>query len=167
MTTISGDTGVDKFDGTTIAGHVIQVQHYPFSNMDTGTTIIPFDNTIPQITEGKQFMSATFTPKKASSKLKITVVSIPSPSVNAWVTTALFKDSIPDAIGAIYGYMLATTSLPHTFISYINAVDTNSHTFTARIGGAVASTMTINGASGTACMGGTSASSITIEEIAQ
>ena len=165
-TTISGDTGIDKFEGTTIAGHVIQVANYTPGSIYTGTTIIPLDDTIPQITEGTQVMSLAFTPKKANSKLKITVMVIPSPSVNSWVTSALFRDSNSDAIGTCFGYLLATTSSPHFFISYINAVNTNITTFTVRIGSS-SGTLTFNGAGGVAYMGGTLASSITIEEIAQ
>ncbi len=39
----------------------------------TGTTVIPADNTIPQITEGVEFMTLAFTPKIATSRLEIEV----------------------------------------------------------------------------------------------
>lgn len=167
-TTISGDTGVDKFDGTTISGHIIQVANYTTGAMATGTAVIPYDNTIPQITEGTQFMSLAFTPKKANSKLKITVNLNASVSILGAFTVALFKDSIPDAL---------TTSISHcavinviqqnSFIAYIPASDINSKTFTVRASCNAAGTITINGQASSQLFGGSLASSITIEEIAQ
>lgn len=168
-TTVSGDTGVDKFEGTTIAGHVIQAQYYPFSAMDTGTTPIPYDNTIPQITEGKQFMNAVFTPKKATSKLKITTTAILTSSVSAKVIVALFRDSFSNAIATGTDcriYAVGTGGLI-SFISYVNAVSVNTTTFTVRAAIDRAGTTTFNGELGSAYFGGTLASSITIEEIAQ
>lgn len=168
-TQISGDTGVDKFQGTTIAGHIIQVQNYPFSAMDTGTTPIPYDNTIPQITEGKQFMSAIFTPKKANSKLKITTTAILTSSVSAKGVVALFRDSSSNAIATSIDNRLyaAGTGGVVNFISYVDVVSVTTTTFTVRAGIDRAGTITFNGELGSAYFGGTLASSITIEEIAQ
>ena len=42
----------------------------------TGTTIIPYDDTIPQITEGTEFMTLAITPISATSKLIIEVVQL-------------------------------------------------------------------------------------------
>ena len=167
-TTVSGDTGVNKFDGTTIAGHIIQVVNYTTGAMATGTALIPNDNTVPQITEGFQVMSLAFTAKKANSKLKITVVTNKNASTPNSSICALFKDSISNAIGATHqSDTNSTYPNTNTFIVFIDAVDTSLHSFTVRCGLAVAGTLTFNGSASTAYFGGSLASSITIEEIAQ
>lgn len=167
-TTISGTTGVDKFSDTTIAGHVIQVANYTTGAVATGTALIPNDNTIPQITEGFQVMSLAFTAKKANSKLKITVVTNKNASTTNSSICALFKDSISNAIGATYqSDTNVTYPNTNTFIVFIDAIDTSLHKFTVRCGLVVAGTLTFNGQSSTAYLGGSLASSITIEEIAQ
>jgi len=168
MTTISGDTGVDKFEGTTIAGHVIQVANYTTGAMSTGTALIPFDNTIPQITEGTQFMSLAFTPKKATSKLKITVNLSASISIVGVVTVALFQDSIANALATSISHCGVVNGVQqNSFITYISASDINSKTFTVRASCNATGTITVNGQSSSPLFGGSLASSITIEEIAQ
>lgn len=167
---ISGDTGVDKFDGTTISGHVIQVANYTTGTMATGTALIPADNTIPQITEGFQVMSLAFIPKRANSKLKITVITIKGSSVATGIITALFRDSTANAIGCVWqaspaGYANTNTN---TLTVYIDALNTNLTTFAVRLGADSASTVTFNGGvTGNSLFGGSLTSSITIEEIAQ
>jgi len=137
--------------------------------MSTGTTTIPFDNTIPQITEGFQVMSLAFTPKKANSKLKIEVVTNQAASVATVVATAVFRDSTASAIASALGTFQAAAdgTTINTCIAYIDAVSTAVTTFTVRIGSQNAGTTTFNGAVGTQRYGGSLASSITIEEIAQ
>lgn len=167
-TNIAGATGTDKFGGTDIAGHVIQVANFTTGVMATGTATIPQDNTIPQITEGTQFMSLAFTPKKANSKLKIDVVFVASNSTVASQIVALFKGSIADAIGVAESYIAGGGSRYTTsFTVYIDAVDTTLKTFTVRSGGHLAGTTTFNGYGGVQAYGGSLASSITITEIAQ
>ena len=165
--TITG-SGVDKFDGTTIAGHVIQVANYTTGTMATGTTTTPLDNTIPQITEGTQFMSLAFIPKKANSKLKIDVVIYTSHSTaGAWFVNALFRDSGVNAIGiGAISQPTATAMISCAFTVYVDAISTSLSTFTVRSGGQ-AGTLTFNGQSGGVLFGGSLASSITITEIAQ
>lgn len=149
-------------------GTIIQVQNYTTGTMATGTAVIPWDNTIPQITEGTQFMSLAFTPKKATSKLKITVnVAMLSCNASSWTTIALFKDSNVNAIGSCVGYMLASESITPSFVAYVDAVDTSAHTFTVRIGSHASATITFNGYASAQYLGGSLASAITIEEIAQ
>lgn len=166
--TISGDTGVDKFNGTTIAGHIIQVANYTTGAMATGTAVIPYDNTIPQITEGTQFMSLAFTPKKSNSLLKISIHVQITSTVSNDLVTALFRDSTVNSIGTSKITNAAANQMQtDTFIVFVPATSTSLTTFTVRCGGGSAGTTTFNGSAGTAYYGGSLASSITIEEIAQ
>jgi len=135
--------------------------------MATGTTIIPLDNTIPQNTEGDQYMSLAITPKSGSSKLFIQVKFIGAHSAAPdSLMVALFQDSIANALA------VGVTSPPgngyfvQVSLDYLmNSPGTGTYTFKVRAGSQVAGTTTFNGSAGTAYMGGALASSITITEI--
>jgi hypothetical protein len=129
-----------------------------------GGSLIPFDDTIPQITEGYLAMTRAITPTSATNKLKIDVVAVfSSQGVNE--TAALF-DGSADAI-AVVGvtdiyYQLNTLSFTH----YMTAGTTSEISFTVRVGSNHQDTV-FNGwnSVATAIYGGTLASSITITEI--
>ena len=68
-------------------GSVLQVVNTMNGAVATGTTIIPQDNTIPQITEGTEFMTLAITPTSATSQLRIdVVVNGAGRSSNSWAT---------------------------------------------------------------------------------
>ncbi len=48
---------------------VVQVVNTQDGAVATGTTVLPWDDTIPQNTEGDQYMSLSITPTNASNKL--------------------------------------------------------------------------------------------------
>lgn len=60
----------------------------------SGTSLIPFDNTTPLVTEGTQIASATCTPSDAASKIAVQgALVIDCGSSNRNFTIALFRDS--------------------------------------------------------------------------
>lgn len=77
-------------------------QHPPAvkSDVDSTAVVIPFDTTIPQISEGKEYMTYTMTPKKADSVLVIDFSAFISGSLNIGTTFAIFKDAEVNAINA-------------------------------------------------------------------
>ena len=151
-----------------MSGMVIQVANFTTGAMATGTTIIPYDDTIPQNTEGDQYMSLSFTPRRATSKLKVEVVVVASHTAVTDIILSLFRDAVVDSIGGSAMYVTtATARSTQCFSVYINANSTTTTLFKVRIGGAAAGTLTFNGSSGARQLGGSLASSITITEIAQ
>ena len=152
---------------TPLKQRIVQVVNTLTGAVATGTTITPMDDTIPQNTEGNQFMTLAITPTNASNKLKIDVViAYLGCSVDTALTTALFQDSTANAIAAAVTSCIATTrSYPVAFSYYMTAGTTSSTTFKVRAGGANAGTTTFNGDSSTRRFGGVLASSITITEI--
>ena len=54
------------------SGSVVQVVNKQISSIVSGTTPIPYDDTIPQNTEGVEVFTLAITPKSASNKLKFT-----------------------------------------------------------------------------------------------
>ena len=70
-------------DANMPAGSVLQVKNYQFGSLlSLGNVQIPYDDTIPQITEGGEVMTLTITPQSASSKLMIEVLVNASPSLS-------------------------------------------------------------------------------------
>ena len=146
------------------AGSVVQVVNYQTGAMATGATTIPNDDTIPQITEGNQYMSLAITPTSATNLLVIDVVVNASNSSASDVIVAVFRDATANAIAVGAAYNGAGTGRNNIKVRYQEtAGSTSATTLYVRAGGT--GTTTFNGSSGTRTFGGTYASSITIQEI--
>lgn len=149
-----------------LSGDTVQVVHTQNGALATGTTILPGDNTIPQITEGDQYMTLAITPTNSSNTLDIDVRVILGNSTAAFVTAALFQDATANALAAQMVYQSAANGVNLLTFRYRMAAGTTSATtFRVRGGLHVAGTTTFNGSAGTQYMGGLMASSITITEI--
>jgi len=134
----------------------------------TGTTLIPLDDTIPQNTEGDQYMSLAITPTSATNKLVIEVTAVCSNSTASTKQLALFQDSTANALAAVSAYNGIGTGTDTMSLNYVMAAGTTSATtFKVRIGSDLAGTITFNGFSGNRKMGGVYASSIIITEYPQ
>lgn len=148
-------------------GAVAQVVNTLTGAVDTGTTVMPKDDTIPQNTEGDEYMTLTITPKSATNKLLIQVIALVAISTNPNdISGALFQDSTASAIAAIAVDTVATNS-PYiiTFNHFMTTGTTSATTFKLRMGAVNSGTLTFNGDSGARLFGGVSASSITITEV--
>ena len=146
---------------------VTQTVFFETGAVATGTTTIPFDDTIPQITEGDQYMSLSITPQSATSKLIIEVIAVVCNSANNNMFVCLFQDSAANALAVNMTTISAANgivSIPlrHTMTSGT----TSATTFKVRVGGNGAGTTTFNGSNaGTRLVGGAMASSIVIREV--
>lgn len=171
----SGDwrcTNYERFDGTSVLrdiGSIVQIVNVQDGSVATGTTTIPADDTIPQNTEGDEYMTLAITPTSATNKLKIDVVCNLN-STNAtdkYFTAALFQDSTADALAAANSGRDPTSGGAGTivFTHYMTSGTAISTTFKVRAGAASAGTNTFNGSGGARLFGGVMASSITITEI--
>ncbi len=148
------------------SGSVVQVVNYETGAVATGTTNIPNDDTIPQSSEGTQYMSLSITPTNTNNKLKIEVVVYVSNSTGGRMIAALLQDSGTDALACGSTCIDNTVHLyPIVFTYYKTAGTTSSTTFKVNCG-AQGGTMTFNGEAGSRVFGGVCASSITITEIA-
>lgn len=167
-TTISGNatvTGTLTFPPN--AGQVLQVVNFQTGEYNSGTTLMSSDDTIPQNTEGTEFMTLAITPTSATSKLLIEVSALlGTNTVNKFVIGALFQDTTADALAATIDWeSLNGTVNEVTLRHYMTAGTTSSTTFKFRAGLNNAGTVYFNGA-GSRYFGGVAASSITITEIA-
>lgn len=162
--TLPAETGTLR--STVSSGTVLQVVNYQTGALATGTTVIPFDDTIPQNTEGDQYMSLAITPRSATSKLVICVVLQATVSITSWCNVALFQDSTANAIATALGFVdTATSGHSVSFTHYMTSGTTSSTTFKVRAGPNSSSTLTLNGQASAGRFGGTLASSITITEV--
>ena len=148
------------------AGKVLQVKNVQDGTMDTGTTTIPFDNTIPQITEGDEYMTLAFTPTSTTSKLKIDVVANIANDASSHLITALFVGTTANALACAAVIATANFEMNTKFTHFMEAGATTELIFRVRVGASGAGTTTFNGQNEVAKFGGVSASSITITEIA-
>ena len=157
--------------GLKLAGDVVKSVHVETTAQTVLSTVIPFDNTIPQITEGTQVLTASITPASASNILQIDVCVYASETSNIsdYIMTALFRNGAADAIAAdIVASMGGGANFLQTGRNWIRirvtAGATTPQTFTVRTGsnnGAI----TLNGATAAATLGGIIRSWITITEL--
>lgn len=146
-------------------GVPVQVVSTNFSAVATGTTVIPYDDTIPQITEGDQFMTQAITPKSATNRLFIEAKIYATNSVVQEIIGALFQDATANALAATVQYATTGTGEVQLILTHdMVAGTTSSTTFRTRIGGATASTTTFNGRGGARKFGGITLSTIKITE---
>lgn len=148
------------------SGDSVQIVNTQTGAVATGAVTMPDDDTIPQNTEGTQFMTLAITPTSATNKLKIDVVFNFAVVTTSNVGVALFQDTTASA--------LASTRISNTtdglglqakFTHYMTAGTTSPTTFKVRAGSDFGNTVTFNGSGGARKHGGVMASSITITEI--
>jgi len=147
-------------------GKVVQVVNFQTGAVATGTTAMPADNTIPQITEGFEVMTLAITPTNASNILMVDVATfIGTTTDNAWLITALFVGTTADALATMPQYAETVNPIASVFFRHrMVAGATTELTFRVRCGHNAAGTLSFNGHGGSGYFGGTSASSITITE---
>lgn len=144
---------------------LLQTQSFETGAYATGSVLIPADDTIPQITEGNEFMTLAFTPKNAASQLKITTTSVLAPAGASQTTVALFQDALANALAATVVYQAgANYVLPIVFTHVMPSGSTASRTFHVRAGCNTTQAIYFNGAAGARQYGGSLASSIVVQE---
>ncbi len=133
-----------------------------YSAATTGTTVMPTDGTIPQNTEGSQFMTATITPKATTNLLMIQAIFYCSFSGGiSDIAGAIFRDAGAGAIAANSVVQAGTTYKEILMVSTVVAAgSTSPTTFNFRAGANVAGTLTMN-----SNLGVTTGSSLIISEI--
>jgi hypothetical protein len=129
----------------------------------TGTGAIPQDDTIPQITEGTEFMTRTITPKHASNLLQIDVVLYCGQSADTTTQMALFVGTTANALAAVATDAYSTRQEVPTLRHIVVAGATSELTFRVRASGS-SGTISFNGQGGGRRFGGVAGSSITITE---
>jgi hypothetical protein len=156
---------------TDVANAVVQRVSTQTGAVATGTTTIPFDDTIPQNTEGDQYLSVSITPKSSSNILVISasVIASHSNATTSASTIALFQDSTADALASSYSQKeIAAAGIPreYSICHTMSAGTTSATTFKIRLGAGDSGTTTVNGITGSRISGGVANSYLMITEYA-
>lgn len=148
---------------------IVGYSRVPYTAVATGSgasSIIPNDDTIPQITEGVEYMSINYTPKVIGSKLIIKAkFYLSNGNATQYLAGAVFLDGTSNALGANQQYQ-ATLGTP-TFIEVSGEYITTSLTplvFKGRAGSHQNTTTTFNGVAGARIFGAIEKSFIEVSE---
>ena len=80
------------------AGSVVQVQRTEYTSLTSANSSIPFDDSIPQISEGTALISVSITPKSTTNILRVEACLYATTWGGYQVTGAVFRDAGADAI---------------------------------------------------------------------
>ena len=135
-----------------------------------GASLIPIDNTIPQITEGNHItqLECSITPESPGSRIEVNALVNLGTAVGGNITLALFKNSVTDAV-ASYPFQITTANNGvHTaYIRYsVSVSNTNPIQFSFRAGESTSQEIFLN-RGGIIQGGGTVISSVKISEFSQ
>ena len=149
------------------SGKLLQQVNTQTGAVNSGTTIFPEDDTIPQNTEGDEYMTIAITPKSATSTLMIEAHIFYSQSAGTRGGAGLFKDSDADALSFTSNFIKDATSMGNMQVFYSETSgNTTARTYKIRCGNIQnAGTFTFNGQAGSRKFGGTVLSTIRIIEI--
>lgn len=153
--------------GVRRTGDIVQEKYSSTGAMATGSTAIPWDNTIPQITEGDQYMTLAITPTSAINKLVTEAQGVFAISAADTVVMALFNTDVhaTNAMASVAENGHGNTPVPlHITNSRIAGVATAT-TERVRAGNISGLTITFNGSGGAALFNGTFNSYIRIIEV--
>ncbi|MGV8954787.1 MAG: hypothetical protein ACOH2M_27060 [Cypionkella sp.] len=129
---------------------------------------IPYDDTIPQSTEGVEILTVSLAASSPTARVRIRfdggVVNNTNDNV---ITAALFMDSESGARRAVpVGVPAAGITAPAALIYEFSPGDTASHTYKIRMGTPnTTPTFRLNGSGGTRIYGGVAAATLTAEEV--
>lgn len=156
--------------GIRLPGEVVQVAENFDPAVATGTTDMIFDDSIPQNTEGDEYIDQAITPTSAANKLVIEHEGEYAHSGTATsLGMAIFQDSTADALAATYVARAGSVNARSIGrISYaMRAGTTSTTTFKIRAGegSGVGGTVTFNGSNGAREFGGVMASFLRVTEV--
>lgn len=163
----SGDWRCINYQPFVSVDSSVQIAYTLDGDLATGTGTIPLDTSIPQNTEGDQYMSVSITPKQTTNLLKIDVViNLGSNAADTILIAALFQDSIANALAAgTISHSQTDVAFGTLSFTYVMVAGTTSAiTYKVRAGASAAATTAFNGASGVVKFGGAGYSSITVTE---
>lgn len=149
-------------------GDVIQDIYQDDGLLATGTGTIPNDNSIPQQTEGNQFMKQSITYTSAVNLAEVEHVGVYGESTNVNYVVALFQGSGANAIGVWYGAQLGGADSGETMFArfrHVPGTANSSFEYKFRAGLESAGTTYFNSDTTTPKFAGLCKSSIRLREL--
>ena len=146
------------------AGSVIGSSYASTATYTTIATGIPFDDTIPQKTEGTEIITVSITPSSTSSKVRVRFSAPVLYANNGNTTCAMFKDSVQNAI-AVASVQSSHGEMHVAFLEFQHSPATTSAiTYSVRIA-ASSGTIYVNGDATGRKYGGAAVATLVAEEI--
>ena len=153
---------------TPLHGTVIQSSRIQTGAVDSSTSLIPSDDTIPQVGEGFSVLSAiAIVPSSKANLLNIKVVlQVSNTIASNEVITAVFQDGAANAITAAATAIAGGNNMMRLPLDHLMIANTIvSTSFAVRLGGRDAGTTTLNGSSAVRRFGGVCNSSFEVQEV--
>ena len=154
--------------GVPLPGDILHFVVDADSSGQSGTTILPLDNTIPQDTEGVQFLSVTIHPNSPCNLFRIQVNAIHSISTANAISGAIFRSGIGDT-NAIVAAAVHPNGLNNFAIISLDTLlliqYTSDATYNYRAGNNVAGTIYMNKNGSTSLFNGRCYSELRVQEI--
>ena len=150
-----------------LSGSIVKSSRSVYSDYASTASIIPFDDTIPQNTEGAAILSAFITPSSSSNSIRVRVsLYCSSPSGSATGVFSAFRDSNANAIFATSVYFDTALETKQIQFEFFHSPATTSSTqYSIRFGvGSASNTISINGTNSRR-FGGAGQCTIVLEEI--
>lgn len=153
--------------GIPLPGSLVAIDSSELVTVATGTTTIPADDTIPQNTEGDEYLTLSVAPVSPCNVVQIRCDTHVASSATGGMSLALFQDTTADAIRSRLITIGATGSIfdLHLDSLPIKPLTGSSTTWKMRAGLNNAGTTTINGAGGARFHGSAMVTSLVYEEI--
>ena len=155
-------------DKSKLPGDEIQIVRTDTGAVNTGATTLPADDTIPQITEGNEYMTQAITPVSAANILDVDLKAMLSTAIagNNQMIAALFRDATANALTVSANNCNVQGDLMGIPISWRTlAGSTAASTFRLRAGAPGAGTTTFNGTTSARLFGGTYNSFMQVKEV--
>ena len=143
-------------------GHAIIID----GELNSGTGTIPIDDVAPpQNTEGNEWLTLDYTPKKIGNKLVINTNIFMGAAGGSPPVVAIFRDSVADAMGMGYGTSTTFGGSMREISAVAEFIVPSLDTITFKVRGAVTGTTYFNGVAGSRVGGGVLNSFLEVEEI--
>jgi len=147
------------------SGSIVQKESTVKTTMTTSSFAIPADDTIPQITEGSEYLNLVFTPKFNDSDLIIDFSGVFACAATDKIIVAIFQDATANAIASsLTGNVVINTAYPIVFSHKMTSGTTSAITFSVRAG-MQTGLITNNGVGGARLLGGSMNTVLTVTEV--
>ena len=151
--------------GMPLPGYVIQTKRTVTGAVATGTTTIPNDDTVPQDSEGDQYMTVELDPDSGANAIRLQAVVNGAISAGSPMAAALYRTAETQAYVAVQQEAAANVPKQLHLDYLLLAPATTNTIYEVRAGPSTAGTMTFNGVSAGRKYGGVMNSYIQADEI--
>ena len=145
---------------------VVQHSHVEDATQHTSTATIPFDNTVPEVTEGLEILTTTLTPTSTSNTINAEIdTRIASAAAGESIIVAIFEGST--CVGARWFTQPTSGVSNSNFIFEFTPSSASEHTYSVRVGSTSGTFYVNRGGAATPTLGGLMKSKLFLTEYKQ